>query len=197
MTEEKFSERFGTLRPEIDYKFSKWPDDPLAKSASLKDSMERPIKKLADSEIKRVKTAPVAVEKVEEAETECSICLNEKLEVVLPCTHAFCSDCIADWITRDKECPMCRDDLNSRLNELQKHLSHELTPSEANERCQASFFELVDIQGKDDVMGDMESRTRYLLRNALDYMLKLPSYNMEAAHTVENPHIKVDLDYYA
>ena len=110
------------------------PEDPLAKSESLKDSDERPLEKPSDSFIKKVKTAPVVLEK-DEGDNECAICLNEKCEVVLPCTHAFCSDCIADWITRDKECPMCRDDLNVRLNELQKHLSHELTPTEANERC--------------------------------------------------------------
>lgn len=41
-------------------------------------------------------------------DSECSVCLFERIEVVLPCTHAFCSGCINDWLTREKECPICR-----------------------------------------------------------------------------------------
>ena len=34
----------------------------------------------------------------EELETECSICLFAKKEIVLPhCGHAFCEPCIKDW----------------------------------------------------------------------------------------------------
>lgn len=49
-------------------------------------------------------------EKVDtEEDKECCLCLFEKNELVLPCTHAFCEGCIKDWFSRNnKECPICR-----------------------------------------------------------------------------------------
>ena len=38
----------------------------------------------------------------------CSICLSADVEVALPCLHAFCTDCIADWHSHDQSCPLCR-----------------------------------------------------------------------------------------
>ena len=33
-------------------------------------------------------------------ENDCSICLFAKVEVVLPCSHAFCEECILDWLKK-------------------------------------------------------------------------------------------------
>ena len=38
----------------------------------------------------------------------CSICMSSSVEVALPCLHAFCKDCIAEWYERDATCPLCR-----------------------------------------------------------------------------------------
>ena len=38
----------------------------------------------------------------------CPICLDSKLEVVMPCMHSFCSQCITDWTHQHFTCPLCR-----------------------------------------------------------------------------------------
>ena len=38
----------------------------------------------------------------------CSVCLSADVEVALPCLHAYCDACIADWHTHDQSCPLCR-----------------------------------------------------------------------------------------
>lgn len=43
----------------------------------------------------------------------CSICLDRKTDLVLPCMvastqHAFCEPCIEQWCIRDHSCPACR-----------------------------------------------------------------------------------------
>ena len=35
---------------------------------------------------------------VDPDDIDCSICLFERMQVVLPCGHAFCEDCIKDWL---------------------------------------------------------------------------------------------------
>ena len=71
-----------------------------------------------------------------ELDTECCICLFSKQEVVLPhCGHAFCEPCISDWWQKQasqKECPIC-------CQKLEKDQTGD------------SFFELIDVDGKDDV----------------------------------------------
>ena len=37
---------------------------------------------------------------LDEDENDCSICLFAKIEVVLPCGHAFCEECITDWLKK-------------------------------------------------------------------------------------------------
>ena len=91
-------------------------------------------------------------------DNECAICLDQKVEVVLPCGHGFCNDCIVDWVSRDRECPMCREDLNLRLEELQKHMSHEMDKEEKDQRVADSFFDLIDVQGKDNVDQELQKR---------------------------------------
>lgn len=44
---------------------------------------------------------------------ECVICFERKPDVVLPCSHPFCSQCLADWNARQHSCPMCRNDETS------------------------------------------------------------------------------------
>mmetsp|Transcript_51281 Transcript_51281/g.120257 ORF Transcript_51281/g.120257 Transcript_51281/m.120257 type:complete len:188 (+) Transcript_51281:41-604(+) len=51
---------------------------------------------------------------------DCSICLQPLLEVQkdemllqLPCSHAFHSSCIKDWVENQKRCPLCRGAVES------------------------------------------------------------------------------------
>jgi hypothetical protein len=36
-----------------------------------------------------------------------------KKEKVLPCTHAYCGACIAEWEAKDPTCPICREERGS------------------------------------------------------------------------------------
>lgn len=74
-------------------------------------------------------------------DTDCSVCLFEKMDTVLPCMHAFCSGCINNWLKKEKACPICRQDF------LTERFSKDL---------EQSFFELIDIEGKDNVIPEME-----------------------------------------
>lgn len=40
---------------------------------------------------------------------ECPICTSVCEDVVTtPCNHAFCNDCLNDWLSTSNKCPMCR-----------------------------------------------------------------------------------------
>jgi len=38
----------------------------------------------------------------------CLICMEGRTDIVLNCTHSFCSKCIGGWRQRSNVCPMCR-----------------------------------------------------------------------------------------
>lgn len=40
---------------------------------------------------------------------ECLICMDNQIDVSLPCAHSFCSKCINMWHDTNKTCPICRD----------------------------------------------------------------------------------------
>jgi hypothetical protein len=44
-------------------------------------------------------------------EFECKICLENKIEVITPCNHHFCKDCIYRWYEIKKTCPICRTEI--------------------------------------------------------------------------------------
>ncbi len=39
---------------------------------------------------------------------ECPLCLNNSVEIILNCSHKYCSYCIRKWVKKNKSCPICR-----------------------------------------------------------------------------------------
>ncbi len=48
---------------------------------------------------------------VKEVES-CSICMDEKSNIITSCNHQFCKRCIIDWYCVEQNCPCCRNNLN-------------------------------------------------------------------------------------
>lgn len=117
---------------------------------------------------------------------DCSICLFEKMKIVLPCMHAFCENCITDWLSKQKQCPMCRSSIHDGLNMLSGRKS-------VNNN---SFFELIDIEGEDNVLPDLEKKVEYLVNSSIEYLLNMPEFDLAANLTESNPFIKVDIEKY-
>ncbi|KAJ8911084.1 hypothetical protein NQ315_000544 [Exocentrus adspersus] len=44
---------------------------------------------------------------------ECCICFERKQEIILPCTHSFCTHCIEEWNESHDTCPICREKLDN------------------------------------------------------------------------------------
>lgn len=79
----------------------------------------------ASKEVIESNTLPYTFKKVmkgDENETEkCTICLSdfEELERVrrLPCMHLFHIDCVDQWLSTNKRCPICRVDIETKANQ--------------------------------------------------------------------------------
>jgi hypothetical protein len=42
----------------------------------------------------------------------CCICMEDKTNVILACTHNFCETCIKEWNITSQTCPICRKKSN-------------------------------------------------------------------------------------
>ena len=40
---------------------------------------------------------------------ECCVCLERRPDLILPCAHAYCVQCIEQWNVNHKTCPVCRE----------------------------------------------------------------------------------------
>lgn len=45
---------------------------------------------------------------------ECAVCLDRRVTEVLPCTHAFCANCLDRWFGSQGSCPLCRATVESK-----------------------------------------------------------------------------------
>ena len=52
----------------------------------------------------------------EELDRECIICMENDIEIVLQCSHAFCKGCYIQWQEMNKECPYCRSPIMPDVN---------------------------------------------------------------------------------
>ena len=75
------------------------------------------------------------------------------------CGHAFCESCLKDWWSKNQgkelqsfECPLCRDN-SDRKN---------------------SVYELIDLDGQDNVEDVVEGIIEKSINSAVDFMFKLP-----------------------
>jgi len=50
-------------------------------------------------------------------EGECVICMENMAEIVLSCTHSFCSSCLEGWKKKSSTCPLCRVPFDQTSNE--------------------------------------------------------------------------------
>eukprot|EP00301_Raphidiophrys_heterophryoidea_P025036 c8300_g1_i1.p1 GENE.c8300_g1_i1~~c8300_g1_i1.p1 ORF type:complete len:234 (-),score=51.75 c8300_g1_i1:503-1204(-) len=53
--------------------------------------------------------SPTPPARLSSSDLECSICLElGHVDTVLPCSHAFCSNCLSNWCATASTCPLCR-----------------------------------------------------------------------------------------
>lgn len=116
----------------------------------------------------------------------CTICLEDYIEgeqlVVLPCKHAFHSDCIVPWLTeRSPTCPLCKalmeveregDELHrrqreeERRNDEQQDVSSTIASGDGEEGDEQQGVSSTIISGdgeEDDVQNDQEPQTNNIL----------------------------------
>ncbi|CAM9135532.1 unnamed protein product [Ectocarpus fasciculatus] len=53
-------------------------------------------------------------EVAEAGSPDCSICYDRMSRpLLLPCNHLFCGECVAEWLERERTCPLCRAEVPS------------------------------------------------------------------------------------
>ena len=54
---------------------------------------------------------------------------------------------------------------------------------------------MIDVDGKDDVTTDLETRVEQMVNTAIGFLINMKEYNVKQ-RTKENPHMKVNLETY-
>eukprot|EP00759_Apiculatamorpha_spiralis_P006117 PhF_6_TR13608/c0_g1_i1/m.21778 len=61
----------------------------------------------------------------DDEDTNCPVCMERKKDAVLPCGHAFCAKCMAEWSSHSNSCPLCRSSDQGEAFEIVDGLSEE------------------------------------------------------------------------
>lgn len=87
-------------------------------------------------------TAVKSATKTEEDE-ECCICMEAKCDIVLPCGHAFCSNCSTGWTevaSQNADCPVCRSPIGRGNSGELWFLTSDLDAEGAAEEVKSEFL---------------------------------------------------------
>lgn len=74
----------------------------------------------------QIQKLPKKVYQLDQPEELCSVCYyhakeNEEM-TILPCKHTFHSECIKEWLRKEKMCPMCKQEIITKIQSSNKVL---------------------------------------------------------------------------
>lgn len=82
----------------------------------------------------------------------CTICLENMIQIKLPCNHFFCEQCINKWIKDYNTCPLCRGNIdkinyyseeNKKKNEWVVFQNDEKYKEEADNENEQMFYNFI------------------------------------------------------
>lgn len=82
--------------------------DQVSSLALIPDNASMPSPLAASADISASIIFDEATKKVDFDEVECCICMENKSEIILGCSHKFCESCIDQWNVTSRTCPICR-----------------------------------------------------------------------------------------
>lgn len=87
----------------------------------LQEKMGSVSKGLSEKQIGKL---PTKIHKENEPEQLCSVCYYNAKEgeelTVLPCNHSFHTECIKEWLLKEKMCPMCKQEIITKIQSSKK-----------------------------------------------------------------------------
>ncbi|ELP88525.1 hypothetical protein EIN_344850 [Entamoeba invadens IP1] len=91
---------------------------------------------------------------------QCSICYDDIVDcTVTPCGHTFCYDCIAEWVRRTENCPICKSrvTLNSliRVNKNRNVQTNAETAASTNTQAYFNMAKCLEKQTKKRVIDEV------------------------------------------
>ncbi|NWH62964.1 RNF8 ligase, partial [Geococcyx californianus] len=125
-----------------------------------------------------------------ENELQCTICSEHFIEAVtLNCAHSFCSYCIDEWMKRKVECPICRQEIQSKTRSL------------VLDNCIDRMVEKLDVEMKEHRLTLIRERTEkqnVLVKPATDHERRISSsiYSMLAMSSFDSESPKEDSYYH-
>ncbi|XP_069132504.1 RING finger protein 141-like [Argopecten irradians] len=87
--------------------------DQVSSLSLASDQTDMPSPLAASSDISASIIFEEAARKVDPEELECCICMENKSEIILACSHKFCESCIDQWNVSSQTCPICRAKVRS------------------------------------------------------------------------------------
>ncbi|XP_041354373.1 E3 ubiquitin-protein ligase RNF8-like [Gigantopelta aegis] len=96
-----------------------------------------------------------------ETELQCSICNELFVQATsLNCSHAFCALCIANWMKRKKECPICRAPVTSHMRSIVLDSYIDAMSEHLSDEMKEKRKELVQARKEEQAKFDEENRVQ-------------------------------------